>query len=104
MNKITLDNDTCVTNKKEITNVVKDFYKDLYTKRDVQDAAVSDLVNNLPALSDIEANKLEGLLTLDEISYALKNMKNGKSPGSDGFPVEFFKAFWLFHLQWNTLD
>ena len=94
MNKITLDNDTCVTNKKEITNVVKDFYKDLYTKRDVQDAAVSDLVNNLPALSDIEANKLEGLLTLDEISYALKNMKNGKSPGSDGFPVEFFKVFW----------
>ena len=95
MNKITLANNVSITctNKKEIVNEVKEYYKNLYTSRDVRDAAVSDLVSDLPKLTDTEANKLEGLLTLDEISLALKSMKNGKSPGSDGFPVEFFKVF-----------
>ena len=29
-----------------------------------------------------------------ELGFALKNMKNNKSPGLDGFTVEFFKFFW----------
>ena len=40
------------------------------------------------------SKQLEGKLTAEEISYAIKNMKNDKSPGIDGFPVEFFKLFW----------
>ena len=35
--------------------------------------------------------KLEGKLKLEEISSALKQMKNNKSPGVDGFPAEFSK-------------
>ena len=42
----------------------------------------------------MESNALEGPLKLDEISLALKNMKNNKCPGIDGFPAEFFKFFW----------
>ena len=41
-----------------------------------------------------EKTSLEGEITLDEASVALKSMKNNKSPGSDGFTVEFFKFFW----------
>ena len=37
---------------------------------------------------------MEQDITLDELSAALKNMKNNKSPGSDGFPADFFKVFW----------
>ena len=37
--------------------------------------------------------KIEGEITEDEIAHVLKNMKNNKSPGSDGFTVEFFKFF-----------
>ena len=33
---------------------------------------------------------LEGEITLAEASLALKNMKNYKSPGSDGFTADFF--------------
>ena len=92
--KVTLPDDSTITNKKDIVNEFNKFYKNLYSKKDVRDAAVSDLVDNLPQLTDLQANQLEGLLTLDEISDSLKNMKNGKSPGSDGFPAEFFKVFW----------
>ena len=28
------------------------------------------------------------------MGQALKNMKNGKTPGIDGFPAEFYKVFW----------
>ena len=31
----------------------------------------------------------------NEIKVVLKNMANGKSPGSDGYPAEFYKFFWL---------
>ena len=33
-------------------------------------------------------------LTLSELSKALRNMKNNKSPGTDGYSCEFFKVFW----------
>ena len=37
---------------------------------------------------------LEGPLTLQEALESLKQMKNNKSPGMDGFTVEFYKFFW----------
>ena len=30
-----------------------------------------------------------------ELTKALKNMKNEKSPGLNGFIVDFFKFFWI---------
>ena len=31
---------------------------------------------------------------MDELTRALNNSKNNKSPGPDGYPVEFYKHFW----------
>ena len=36
---------------------------------------------------------MEGEITYQELSTALKNMKNSKSPGSDRFTAEFFEFF-----------
>jgi hypothetical protein len=36
----------------------------------------------------------EGNLSFKECGESLKLMKNGKSPGSDGFTVDFYKFFW----------
>ena len=38
--------------------------------------------------------KCEGLVTEKEVCSVLKNMKNGKSPGTDGYTAEFYKFFW----------
>ena len=48
----------------------------------------------MKTLSDDQANNIEGLLTYEEISKTLYNMKNEKSPGISGFAAEFFKVFW----------
>ena len=41
-----------------------------------------------------EKEKCEGMLTKAECLKALKGMKPGKTPGSDGLPIEFYKVFW----------
>ena len=42
----------------------------------------------------MDKNSCEGHITEAECINALKNMKNQKSPGSDGITVEFYKLFW----------
>jgi hypothetical protein len=34
------------------------------------------------------------MIKSEEMLVALKNMKNGKSPGLDGFTTEYYKFFW----------
>ena len=36
----------------------------------------------------------EGNITFKECAQLLKLMTNGKSPGSDGYTVDFYKKFW----------
>ena len=45
-------------------------------------------------LSSDQASLCEGAITVDEISFAIKNMNTNKSPGPDGLTVEFYRKFW----------
>ena len=45
-----------------------------------------------PSKEEIES--CEGPLSLQECLFSLKNMRNLKSPGVDGFTVEFYQYFW----------
>ena len=73
---------------------VKQFYQLLYTGKQLEDVRIEDMVAELPTLSAEESNSMEGIISYEEATLALRNMKNNKSPGSDGFTVEFFKVFW----------
>ena len=44
-------------------------------------------------LTEEESNEMEGNITLNECSNILKSMGNGKSPGLDGYTVEFYRFF-----------
>ena len=45
-------------------------------------------------LGNEEAESCEGLLTIKECSEALNKFQNNKTPGSDGFTIEFYRCFW----------
>ena len=92
--KLHKQNGTITTDVREILVEVNGFYERLYDYRIEEPCEIGDLIGSTPRLTELEANSLEGLITLEEASGVLKNMKNGKSPGSDGFSVEFFKVFW----------
>ena len=47
----------------------------------------------LKKLDNEEARSCEGLLTIEECSEALNKFQN-KTPGSDGFTIEFYRCFW----------
>ena len=87
-------NGNIITNERDIESEVKDFFSKLYDEKCVTDVEIKDIIDELPTFSELEQKSLEGTITLKEASIALKNMQNNKSPGSDGFTVEFFKFFW----------
>ena len=49
---------------------------------------------NETVLTPDELQVCDGLLTKTECEEALKCMNADKTPGIDGLPVEFYKAFW----------
>ena len=94
MSRLIDKHNNVLTNQNDVLQEVHDFYKSLYREKDVEQCEIKDLVKNIQTLSEQEAKELEGKITLEEATDVLKNMKNNKSPGSDGFTVEFFKVFW----------
>ena len=81
-----------------IIKCCRDFYKDLYSEQPTNDIMVNNLLNdvNLPRLPPDIVEHCEGVLSFEEAKEAVSLMKNGKTPGSNGLPAEFYKK--LFHL------
>ena len=77
-------------------NCQLNFYKNLYDDFNfVDDTSLQNLLGENPSkLSNHDSSKLEGEITYIELYTALRNMKNNKSPGLDGFTVDCFIFFW----------
>lgn len=79
----------------EICDSWVSFYSSLFTACDtdltVQDALLDSLSSSL---SPEQAGSCDGLISSGEAYTALSGMAKAKSPGSDGFPAEFYLAFW----------
>ena len=72
----------------------KKFYEQLYLNIEQIDPDIFFFNNSLPKSNENEQNSCEGHITDLECKTALKDMKNQKSPGSDGISTEFYKIFW----------
>ena len=84
-----------VTESNEILDVMKSFYEDLYTAEPTSEEAQREMLQDIQkTLTTQQKNLTNGIITKDEIQNAIKGMNNGKSPGSDGIPSEFYKRFW----------
>ena len=92
-----IEEDKEYTSTEEILNSQKMYFKTLYSENiDIDDDPIETIIGeNQTKLSDQDANSLEGEIKYSELAEALKNMKNSKTPGNDGFTAEFFKFFWI---------
>ena len=108
ISKLVNENGEEYTETQDILNYQKLYYKIFYTESlNFDDISLSEKIGeNSKKLSDSDFLKLEGEITYNEIALALKNMKNEKSPGNDGFTAEFFKFFWpdMGHYILNSLN
>ena len=81
-----------ITEPSEILNEQAKFYEGLYTSSRM-DRSQGDTffeICHIPQLNNEQKQFLENPLTLGEISRALKDMANDKSPGLDGFTINFY--------------
>ena len=102
--------DKVVTEPKEILIEQANYYKKLYSS--TKPPPESDELKYF--LQDKHINKMdedqklscEGKITELEAQAVIKTMANNKTPGSDGFPVDFYKVFWkdLGHFLLRSLN
>ena len=95
ISQLKLSDGVFVISDKDILSECESFYKDLYASK------IDNFVNfdffqqaNETVLTPDELQVCDGLLTKTECEEALKCMNADKTPGTDGLPVEFYKAFW----------
>ena len=83
------------TTTDDMVKQTHNFYTDLYTEEGVEEQAQETLLDKIKVkLTKEEAEICEGTVTYDEVTSALRQTQNDKSPGTDGITYEFYKAFW----------
>lgn len=99
MYKLVGENGCDLTNTKDIMDEQTRFYSKLYSeKTNLSDTHIKKFLDNdnpyIEKLSEDEKVFCDADLSQAECLLYLKSMKNDKSPGMDGFTVEFYKFFW----------
>ena len=102
ISKLEIDN-KIIEDQDKILLEEKEFYSKLYKESlSVNDEKYRDsrkyffdISDSFPQLSEEQKNYCDKDITENEILNAIKDLKNGKTPGSDGLPIEFYKFFWI---------
>ena len=90
-----VSNGMVVTDFEGICQSLASFYQDLFTACPVNFGVQSDLLDCLSfSISVDDAASCDGPISPNEAHAGLLGMAKGKSPGSDGLPMEFRVAFW----------
>ena len=95
--ELRLEDESTTINNKQILDQIEAYFRDLYTSvktfsQDEFDEFTQHL--QIPKLSDEDRDNLEGPLNYDECKNVLESFQDDKSPGEDGFTVEFYKFFY----------
>ena len=85
---------TEVTSRADLEKVHVDFYSKLFSPEDVDMACQHHLFSQLNVqLTSDESASCEGPVSLPEILDSIKSLSLNKSPGPDGFTLEFYLHF-----------
>lgn len=84
-----------LTETPDIRKRATEFYSALFKSAFTEQPVLSDsFLNDLPKLTEESAAFMDKPLALEELQAAVGGIENGRAPGIDGLPVEFFKVFW----------
>jgi len=86
-------NGEIIDEQSDMLREVQQFYETLYTEKDVDEINLTEKIPLAPKLENRDHEYLERELTFKEAALILHGMNNNKSPGLDGFTVEFFNFF-----------
>ena len=76
----------------EILQECQNYFQVLYKNQETCETTQNQLLENITnKISDNQNSLLSQKMYITEIKEAIFNMQNGKSPGIDGLPTEFYK-------------
>lgn len=96
INSILTDSGTLSSDPLEINRTFANFFQTLYTSEATGDTShQTNFLDDIqfPSFSDEARKQLEASLSVQEVLKAISIMKNGKTAGPDGLPIDIFKAF-----------
>lgn len=82
--------------QERIQETFESFFKQLYSRTvEVQEDQIDSFLEtlDLPAMTEEQNKALSKEITPEELTEAINRLKTNKSPGSDGFTTEWYKAF-----------
>lgn len=85
-----------MSDPKHINNIFVSHFISLYTSDFPTDtSSMRAFLNNMeaPSLDQTVASTLEQHFEIGEVLKAIMAMQNSKTPGLDGYPIEFYKMF-----------
>uniref|UniRef100_A0A3P9KVM4 Reverse transcriptase domain-containing protein n=1 Tax=Oryzias latipes TaxID=8090 RepID=A0A3P9KVM4_ORYLA len=86
-----------VSHPKDVAEAFSAYYEKLYDSPDIanREEKIKAFLEKIkmPKLTKTQAETLVEPITKIEIENTIKNLKNNKSPGIDGYPGEFYKCF-----------
>ena len=77
----------------QILEIQREFYQNLYTDNDYE-LKEAPINYEGTRISRENFDKCMTELRIEDLKEAVFTMKNGKTPGEDGFPCEMYKIFW----------
>jgi exonuclease III len=93
-------------NTEEMSEIATEYHQELQTPLPMtasREAAITEILNNLKTKLNEEQHSLfEQPISKDEIKEALSKAENGKSPGKDGLPYEFYKTWAKEEVEGKT--
>ena len=110
MKSIINSDGSIINNPKKILEEQANFFQKLYTRVIRPDDEIKHLHreflenNQIPKFIPEEKAELSQPITIKEISKALKEMANDKTPGLDGLTTNFYKFFWpdIKHILFDS--
>lgn len=79
-----------------INTTFRSFYQELYrSENTISIESIHSFLDGvvLPSISESDKLDLDKDFSQEELIKAIQKLQNGKSPGSDGLPIEFYKCF-----------
>lgn len=91
------DEQRIVNDAEHMLKTAKQYYQKLYQDTDPNDNDINNYLDRIRfknILTNVENIKCEGVITLNECTEVIKDLKKNKSPGLDGLSCEFYQTFW----------
>lgn len=95
ISQVTDPDDIIHTDQSDILHTFSTFYSKLWTAPSVCDLNILEFLHDdIPKLSNAERSSLISEVTKEEVYLTILDLPPGKSPGPDGFNIEFYRTFW----------